>query len=107
MSKDPYMLVIDKIVEWCDSDGYFTDIVVFLLLDKYESFITTLNYDGMAHDFCFSDDWWEGQKSVRLLGFIPVIDIQLTYIHGRAHLDGNENLVTFGPEGLEIMEENT
>lgn len=46
--------------------------------DDYEYENELLYSSDLADDYsCFKDDWWEGQKYINILGFIPVDDIRL------------------------------
>lgn len=66
-SRDPYDAVIDVIDYWC-SKHYYTHAIVTLELDG--NIVTDiLLYDGSSHTFEWSNDWYEGQKDIKVLGF--------------------------------------
>ena len=41
--------------------------------------ITTelLCFNGDYGGFCFENDWWEGEKEIELLGFVPICNLQI------------------------------
>ena len=45
--------------------------------DEYEYENELLYCSAFAGYECFKDDWWEGQKYINILGFIPVDDVRL------------------------------
>lgn len=75
MNETPYETILRPIEEWCEKNGYF-DFLVTILLDGNET-TQVLEFDGNVADFVWLNDWWEGEKDVKLLGFSPIGDIRL------------------------------
>ena len=75
MNEPPYESILRPIEEWCKKNGYF-DFLVTILLDGNET-TQVLEFDGDVADFVWLNDWWEGEKDVKLLGFSPIGDIRL------------------------------
>ena len=75
MNETPYETILRPIEEWCKKNGYF-DFLVTILLDGNET-TQVLEFDGDVVDFVWLNDWWEGEKDVKLLGFSPIGDIRL------------------------------
>lgn len=75
MRETPYESILRPIEEWCKKNGYF-DFLVTILLDGNET-TQVLEFDGDMADFVWLNDWWEGEKDVKLLGFSPIGDIRL------------------------------
>lgn len=75
MNETPYESILRPIEEWCKKNGYF-DFLVTILLDGNET-TQVLEFDGNVADFVWLNDWWEGEKDVKLLGFSPIGDIRL------------------------------
>ena len=73
MTKTPYDIVLEPIEKWC-REHYYGDFLVTISLDGFE--ITEfLEFD--PNGFIWENDWWEGQKDVKLLGFMPIDDIHI------------------------------
>lgn len=60
--------IIATIDRWCQ-ENYYTDFLVTLSLDGE---VTTEYLDSDFTEFLWLNDWDEGQKEVKLLGFAPV-----------------------------------
>ena len=62
--------IIEKIIEWCRNNYYDNFIVSIkineLIISEY------LEYDGDNDLFIWEHDWYEGEKDVELVGFIPI-----------------------------------
>ena len=68
-SKDPYKEAADIIGKWAWKNG-FDSFVVTLELDGEITTELLLLENGT--DFFWEHDWWEGQKSITMLGFCPI-----------------------------------
>ena len=73
MDKSPYDLVLDIVIE---NTEYNTDYLVTLLLDGEEETVLLL-YDGAIDLYEWEYDWYEGQKEVKVLGFMPISKIKI------------------------------
>ena len=82
MKDSPYTIAASVVEEWCKYH-YYSDMLVTLRLqddDDTEPWETTeiLELDLYAADgglFTWLSDWWEGQKYVEVLGFLPVDEL--------------------------------
>lgn len=72
ISKDPYTEAAEIIEQWAKKN-YYDDFVVTLRLDG--EVITTLLCMDEAANLEWNDDWWEGQKEIRIIGFTPLSDL--------------------------------
>lgn len=84
MWQSPYDTIGDEIVNWIDNTegAVYGEYVVTISMipswggDRYE--ITELfffDYDNCR--WVWESDWWEGEKDVRLEGFLPLRDIKI------------------------------
>lgn len=72
ISKDPYTEAAEIIEQWAKKN-YYDDFVVTLRLDG--EIVTTLLCTDEAANLEWEDDWWEGQKEIRMIGFAPLRDL--------------------------------
>lgn len=72
ISKDPYTEAAEIIEQWANKN-YYDDFVVTLRLDG--EIVTTLLCVDEAANMEWDNDWWEGQKEVRMIGFAPLSDL--------------------------------
>ena len=82
---DAYNKVAEIVDAWCVKNGY-DDMIVSLAVNgeiKTEYLICNLNIPG---GWEWENDWWEGEKDVRLLGFRP---ISMIHVYGEPG-KGNE-----------------
>ena len=71
---DPYTEIADGIIKkWCEKYGY-TDFLVTILLNgvEFTEFLSASDFQ-----FIWENDWWEGEKDVQLLGFVPIASINI------------------------------
>ena len=76
-NKTPYDTIAEPIVKWCE-ENYYTDFIVTISIDDGE-ITEILEVDPLEDECIWVNDWWEGQKDVKLLGFVPISDI---HVHG-------------------------
>lgn len=67
--------LIAPIDEYCDYNGY-EDMLVTVQADG-EILTIVLEFDAVNGTWCWSWDWYEGQKNVELLGFVPLSHIKV------------------------------
>lgn len=72
---NPYNDICIPIEEWC-LKNYYTDFLVTIQLDDRET-TEYLEFNAMTLGFIWKNDWWEGEKEVKLLGFIPIDAIKI------------------------------
>lgn len=72
ISKDPYTEAAEIIEQWAKKN-YYDDFVVTLRLEG--EIVTTLLCMDEAANMEWANDWWEGQKEVRMIGFVPLSDL--------------------------------
>ena len=68
----PYVM-IGKIIERWAQTHYYTDFLVTLSLDGKET--TELLLCEPNAELEWLNDWWEGQKDIKQIGFRPVTEI--------------------------------
>lgn len=73
--KTPYDEIASIIEKWC-AKNFWDAFIVTLSLDGEES-TEILEIDGCGNSFVWVSDWWEGQKNIELLGFMPISKISL------------------------------
>ena len=72
IAKDPYTEAAEIIEQWAKKN-YYDDFVVTLRLDgKIETTLLCMTENA---NFEWEDDWWEGQKEIRIIGFTPLRDL--------------------------------
>ena len=74
-SNDPYTEIADIIKEWCEKNCW-CDFVVTIAING-EELTDFLSFDAAEMDFIWEVDWWEGEKDVQLLGFLPIDNIRI------------------------------
>lgn len=74
-NKTPYDTIAEPIVKWCE-ENYYTDFIVTISIDDGE-ITEILEVDPLEDECIWVNDWWEGQKDVKLLGFVPISDIHV------------------------------
>ena len=75
---NPYEEICNIIEEWCQGEGgEWDDFIVTLQLDNRPPETHYLELE-ISDDlgFVWSTDWWEGEKDVRLVGFMPLHRIE-------------------------------
>ena len=75
MTKSPYEYIAEPIKAWCE-ENYYTDFIVTIWVGDHET-TQFLEFDGSCADFVWQNDWWEGEKDVRLVGFAALDDIRI------------------------------
>ena len=74
MSVDnPYDEFVDQIRDWCNAN-FYDDFLVSLELDG-EVVTELLLWYYESNAFTYLNDWYEGQKTIRLIGFCPISKI--------------------------------
>ena len=76
--KTPYDEIMKPIRTWA-KDHYYTDFIASILADGEELTELIMCEDL---DLIWLNDWWEGQKEVKLLGFKPIDAIRVRGIPG-------------------------
>ena len=98
MDHNPYEKVIEIVIAWCEENYYDTMLVTLRLDDEVETEILDFDINGRL-EAMWDNDWWEGQETVELLGFLPVA---LLEIHGIPKLpEGNHGTIVIGPKTKE------
>ena len=69
----PYAKIIDLLRSWAN-DNYFDDMVACIIADGQESNELVCFNSHNLHLY-FDNDWWEGQKDIYLIGFIPISEV--------------------------------
>ena len=64
----PYSVAIEVITEWAYKNFFDNFLVTFDFDGEIE---TEILIHEEFHGFVWLNDWWEGQKSITMLGFIP------------------------------------
>lgn len=72
---NPYNDICIPIEEWCQKN-YYTDFLVTIKVDDFK-YTEYLEFNGNTMQFEWLNDWWEGEKDIRLLGFIPIDRINI------------------------------
>lgn len=67
-SKDPYNEIADIVEQWARKN-YYTDFIVSIVIDG--ELTTELLLVDQSINFEWLNDWWEGQKKIKLVGFVP------------------------------------
>lgn len=70
---NPYDTIAKIIEEWCEQN-YYTNFLVTLVLDT-ELTVEFLEFNGSDFEWIWNNDWWEGESSVELVGFVAQEDI--------------------------------
>lgn len=74
-SKDPYTEIANIIDEWCTKNFYDSFVVT---ISRDGQIITEyLELDGMSLDFIWENDWYEGEKDISLIGFMPMLNLRV------------------------------
>lgn len=68
-SSDPYKEALEIIEAWARKNFYDQFVATLLLDGELETELVVLDQMGYL---IWDNDWWEGQKDIRLLGFCPV-----------------------------------
>lgn len=75
VSEDPYTEIANIIDEWCKKNFYDSFVVT---ISRDGQIITEyLEIDGNSIDFIWENDWWEGEKEIYLLGFMPMLQLRV------------------------------
>lgn len=72
-TKSPYDWARDIVDE---NAAYRTDYIVTLRIDL-EEISELLLYEWESDSYYWQNDWYEGQKIVEVLGFLPVSEIKI------------------------------
>ena len=72
------MLDLSRIEKYCEKHGYETFLVTILIgykweIPHYETHLLKWDYEEGA--FIWETDWYEGQHTVELYGFIPIREL--------------------------------
>ena len=67
--------ILDLIDEYCQRNGY-EDMLVTLQADG-DVLTVVLEFDGNNMTWCWSWDWYEGQRQVDLLGYVPLQHVRV------------------------------
>lgn len=74
-SKDPYTEIANIIDDWCRKNFYDSFVVT---LSRDGQIITEyLEFDGGDFDFIWGNDWYEGEKDIILIGFMPMQQLRV------------------------------
>ena len=79
----PYETIANAVEEWYEEHGYQTMLVSIALHydgEKPREITEILEFDLSNMTAVWDSDWWEGEQSVELLGFMPLDSLRL---HGR------------------------
>lgn len=84
MDEDYLMMLIEKDVE---ERGVYSDYLVRLRYKHYSEKEWTytneyLEFNAGYMEWCWLNDWYEGQQDIEFLGFIAVDDIEVPIIYG-------------------------
>ena len=96
-SKDPYTEIANIINEWCKKNFYDSFVVT---ISRDGQIITEyLEFDGGDFDFIWENDWYEGEKDIVLIGFMPMQQLRV-YGAGETNYDkvramNNEEMAEF------------
>lgn len=83
-SKDPYTEIANIIDEWCKKNFYDSFVVT---ISRDGQIITEyLEFDGGDFDFIWENDWYEGEKDIVLIGFMPMQQLRV-YGAGQTNYD--------------------
>lgn len=83
-SKDPYTEIANIIDKWCKKNFYDSFVVT---ISRDGQIITEyLELDGMSLDFIWENDWYEGEKDIVLIGFMPMQQLRV-YGAGETNYD--------------------
>ena len=83
MVETPYETIANAVEAWCKEHGYQTMLVTISLHHDGEApreITEILEFDLSNMTAVWDSDWWEGEQSVELLGFISLDSLHL---HGR------------------------
>lgn len=95
MEHNPYEKVSEIVRAWCEENYYDTMLVTLKLDNEVETVLLDFGSEGRPIAF-WDTDWWEGQETVELLGFLP---LELLEIHGIPKLpEGNHGTIVIGPK---------
>lgn len=75
----PYDAVTAVIEQFAMRNGY-ESFVVRLSLDGYETNELLILDGNYSCQFEWNNDWWEGQKDVYLIGYVPLSEIRVNNI---------------------------
>jgi hypothetical protein len=75
VSEDPYTEIANIIDEWCRKN-YYGSFVVTISIDG-QIITEYLEFDGSSITFIWENDWWEGEKEIYLLGFMPMLQLRV------------------------------
>lgn len=74
-SKDPYTEIANIINAWCEKNFYDSFVVT---ISRDGQIITEyLEFDGGDFDFIWENDWYEGEKDIVLIGFMPMQQLRV------------------------------
>lgn len=72
VTKDPYKEVASIIETWAQKNFYDYFVVSLVLDGDLTTELLCVNeFAGLYWD----NDWWEGQKKIKMLGFIPLSNV--------------------------------
>lgn len=75
VSEDPYTEIANIIDKWCKKNFY--DSFVATISRDGQIITEYLEIDGFSLDFVWENDWWEGEKEIYLLGFMPMLNLRV------------------------------
>jgi len=67
-----YDAVSEIIEQWYLLMGYGTELTFAVTIENGDYVDTTIVTRTESGDWEWEDDWWEGQKDIKLLGFCPI-----------------------------------
>lgn len=80
--KTAYEAVAKYIYRFFDNDAAFDDVIVRIGTSynniEWTTFNTLALFDMNEFDFEFEDDWWEGERFIRLYGIISIDDVEVS-----------------------------
>ena len=81
MIETPYSRIANEIAEWSAKNGYYDMLVSIAIEDDYthrvRKITEVLEIDLVSLKYHWFSDWWEGEKTVTLIGFAPISSILL------------------------------
>ncbi len=82
ISGNPYNEIVRIILAWCELNCY-CDFAVTISSDGriITEFLELAGFSGI--EFIWKNDWWEGEKEIYLLGFMPFDDLRIYGIPGK------------------------
>jgi hypothetical protein len=94
IESNPYTEIANIIEEWCKKNFYDSFVVT---ISRDGQIITEyLELDGMSLDFIWENDWYDGEKDISLIGFMPMLQLRV-YGAGETNYD---KLRAMNPEAL-------